>query len=114
MSDYADTGTSREGDPYAEIAALKQRVAELERERDDWRDRSFAADQREMRTRKCFPEGAELSDLRSRIATLSKELGAARKVMKSIAKPITSPDRAHQARAYLATTAKEQRDEEAE
>lgn len=32
MSDYADTGTSREGDPYAEIAALRQRVAELERE----------------------------------------------------------------------------------
>lgn len=32
MSDPADTGTSRDGDPYAEIAALRQRVAELERE----------------------------------------------------------------------------------
>lgn len=32
MSNPADTGTSREGDPYAEIAALRQRVAELERE----------------------------------------------------------------------------------
>lgn len=54
-------------DADAEIAALTERLRIVEAERDRWRDASFCADQREMTTRKCFPQGAELADLRAEL-----------------------------------------------
>lgn len=73
MSDYADTGTSREGDPYAEIAALRQRVAELEAQL-QCASRAFKG------AKQSFLEQGK-AHLR-KIATLTRGLEAARKAKK--------------------------------